>query len=123
MNRRSFVAVSAGAVAVTATNATAGILGKQPSVAGQRVTLSGWIEPGAGGPGHYFVLGPHAGIGDPCAADFSQWPEGLTLVFPKDASAFRAGPVTLEGRLQRGRFRDGVTGHAARAVLTDARAV
>ena len=123
MNRRTFVAVSAGAVAVTASNAAAGILEKQPSVAGQRATLSGWIQPAARGPGHYFVLGPHAQISDPRAAEFDQWPEGLTLVYPADTAALGPGPVTLEGRLHRGRYVDRVTGHAARAVLTEARLV
>jgi hypothetical protein len=123
MNRRTFVAVSAGAVAVSATNATAGVLGNQPSVAGQRATLSGWIQPAAGGPGHYFILGPHADISDPRAADFDHWPEGLTLVYPADPASLRPGPATLEGRLRRGRFKDEVTGHAARAVLTEARLV
>lgn len=123
MNRRTFVAVGASAVAVTASNATADILGKRPSVVGERVTLSGWIQPGARGPGHYFIFGPHVDIGDPRAAEFGQWPEGLTLVYPADAAAIRPGPATLEGRLHRGRYRDNVTGHAARAVLTEARPV
>ena len=123
MNRREFVAVSAGAVAVSSTGAVAGVLGKQPKVAGQRVTLSGWILPGAAGPGHYFVLGPHSDIADQRAGSFEQWPEGLTLVYPANADALRAGKVTLEGRLRRGRFKDEVTGHMARAVLTDARPV
>jgi hypothetical protein len=123
MNRRTFVAVSAGVVAVTASNAAAAVLEKQPSVAGERATLSGWIQPAARGPGHYFVLGPHADISDPRAAAYDQWPEGLTLVYPADSRALRPGPATVEGRLHRGQFRDGVTGHAARAVLTAARLV
>jgi hypothetical protein len=121
MNRRTFVAVSASAVAVTTTNAAADILGKRPSVAKEPVTLSGWIRPGTAGPGHYFVLGPNADVVDPRAASFDQWPEGLTLVYPADAAALRPGRAMLRGRLHRGgRYRDDVTGHFARAVLTDA---
>lgn len=123
MNRRTFVAVGASAVAVTAGSATAGILNEHLKRAGEKVTLSGWIRPAAAGPGHYFVLGPHADIGDPRAAEFSQWPDELTLVFPADQATLRPGKATLAGRLYRGRFRDAVTGHAARAVLTGARLV
>jgi hypothetical protein len=123
MNRRKFVAIGAGAVAATASNATANILAKRPPVVGERVTLTGWIRPGAGGPGHYFILGPHADVVDPRAAEFGQWPDTLTLVFPADATAIRPGPATLTGRLHRGRFRDVATGHAARAVLTEAKPV
>jgi hypothetical protein len=120
MNRRTFVAVSASAVAITATGAAAGILDERPSVAKEPVTLSGWIRRGTRGPGHYFILGPHADISDPRAARFDQWPEDLTLVYPADAGAFSPGPVTLRGRLHRGRFKDDVTGHVARSVLTEA---
>ncbi|HWF77300.1 MAG TPA: hypothetical protein VN694_09000 [Caulobacteraceae bacterium] len=120
MNRRTFVAVSASAVAATATNAAAGIPEKRPSVAKEPVTLSGWIRPGTRGPGHYFILGPHADVADPRAANFDQWPEGLTLVYPADTAALRPGPATLRGRLHRGRYKDHVTGHFARAVLTEA---
>lgn len=123
MNRRTFVAVSAGAVAVATSNAGAAVLGKRPAVVGEKVTLSGWIRPASRGPGHYFILGPHADISDPRAAAFVDWPEGLTLVYPADAAALRTGPVTLQGRLHRGRFKDDVTGHAARVVLTEARPV
>jgi hypothetical protein len=123
MNRRKFVAVGAGAVAVTATQATAAILAQPLKGAGEHVTLSGWIQPAARGPGHYFVLGPRAAFSDPGAADFSQWPDELTLVFPAHQQALRSGKATLEGRLWRGRFKDAATGHAARAVLTEARLV
>ena len=123
MNRRTFVAVGASAVAVTAGSATAGILNEHLKRAGEKVTLSGWIRPAAAGPGHYFVLGPHADIADPRAAEFGQWPDELTLVFPADQADMRAGKATLEGRLYRGRFKDAATGHAARAVLTEARLV
>jgi hypothetical protein len=123
MNRRNFVAVGASAVAVTASDAGAAILGRQRKVAGERVTISGWIKPGAAGPGHYFVLGPNASVRDPRAAAFAEWSDELTLVYPADARALGAGKVTLQGRLHRGRFKDGVTGHAARAVLTEARLV
>ena len=123
MNRRKFVAVGAGAVAVTATQATAGILKQPLRGAGERVTLSGWIQPAARGPGHYFVLGPRAEFSDPGAADYSLWPDELTLVLPADQHAMRTGSATLEGRFWRGRFKDAATGHAARAVLTEARLV
>jgi hypothetical protein len=123
MNRRTLIAAGASVVAVTASSATAGILNEHLKRAGEKVTLSGWMRPAAAGPGHYFVLGPHADIGDPRAADFAQWPDELTLVFPADKTALRAGKATLEGRLHRGRYRDIVTGHAARAVLTEARFV
>ena len=123
MNRRKFVAVGASVVAVTAGGATAGVLNEHLKRAGEKVTLSGWIRPSAAGPGHYFVFGPHAGIGDPRATEFAQRPDELTLVFPANGAALRAGRATLEGRLHRGRYRDVATGHAARAVLTEARLV
>jgi hypothetical protein len=123
MNRRKFVAVGAGVVAVTASRATAGILNEHLSRAGEKVTLSGWMRPAAAGPGHYFVFGPHADVGDPRATDFGQWPDDLTLVFPADQADMHAGKATLEGRLYRGRFKDAATGHVARAVLTGARLV
>jgi hypothetical protein len=123
MNRRTLIAAGASVVAVTASSATAGILNEHLGRAGEKATLSGWLRPAAAGPGHYFVFGPHADIADPRAADFAQWPDELTLVFPADQAAMRAGKATLEGRLHRGRYRDGATGHAARAVLTEARLV
>jgi hypothetical protein len=123
MNRRTLIAAGASVVAVTASSATAGILNEHFKRTGEKVTLSGWLRPAAAGPGHYFVFGPHANIADPRAADFAQWPDELTLVFPADQAAMRAGKATLEGRLHRGRYRDGATGHAARAVLTEARLV
>ncbi len=123
MNRRTLIAAGASVVAVTASSATAGILHEHLGHAGGKVTLSGWIRPAAAGPGHYFVFGPHADISDPRAAEFAQWPDELTLVFPADRATMRAGKATLEGRLHRGRYRDVATGHAARAVLTEARLV
>ena len=123
MDRRKFVAVGAGAVAVSATQVTAGILAQPLKGAGEHVTLSGWIQPAACGPGHYFVLGPRAAFSDPGAAEFSQWPDELTLVFPADARDMTPGKARLEGRFWRGRFKDAATGHAARAVLTEARLV
>ena len=69
------------------------------------------------------MLGPHAAVSDPAAADYSQWPDDLTLVLPADAGAMRPGKATIEGRFYRGRFTDAATGHAARAVLTEARLV
>jgi hypothetical protein len=123
MNRRMFVAVGASAVAVTATQAAAGVLEQHLQGAGERVTLSGWIQPAAAGPGHYFVFGPRAEIVDPRAGDYSQWPDDLTLVFPADKGGIRPGKATIEGRLYRGRFKDAATGHAARAVLVEARLV
>lgn len=123
MNRRTLIAAGASVVAVTASSATAGVLNEHLKRAGEKVTLTGWICPAAAGPGHYFVFGPHAGVGDPRAADFAQWPDELTLIFPAAQTTIRAGKATLEGRLHRGRYRDAATGHAARAVLTDARLV
>jgi hypothetical protein len=124
MNRRTFVAVGASAVAVgAATNATAQTLQLRPARFGQRATLSGWIRPAAHGPGHYFVLGPRAGVRDPGAKHISEWPEELTLVYPADADAIRPGPVTLVGQFYRGKYKDDLTGHMAGAVLTDARPV
>src|SRR5581483_588507 len=104
-----------------ASNAAADILGQRLVGAGERVTLSGWIQPAAMGPGHYFVLGPRADLADPRAADPNQWPQDLTLVYPADPRTMRPGAATLEGRFYRGRFKDLPTGHAASAVLTDAR--
>ena len=69
------------------------------------------------------MLGPRAAFSDPGAADFSEWPDELTLVFPADVRGMSPGKATLEGRLWRGRFKDAATGHAARAVLTEARLV
>lgn len=123
MNRRMFVTVGAGAVAATATDAAANILGQRLKRVGERVTLSGWIRPAAGGPGHYFIFGPHAEVADPRAAELSQWPDDLTLVYPAAEAGLRPGKATLQGRLHRGRFRDEASGHAARAVLTEARLV
>ena len=123
MNRRMFVAVGATAIAVTATQAAANVLGQHLEGAGERVTLSGWIQPAARGPGHYFVFGPRAEISDPAAADYGQWPDDLTLVLPAEATAMRPGKATIEGRFYRGRFKDLATGHTALAVLTEARLV
>jgi len=119
MDRRKFVAVGAGAIAVSATGAVARAAARSPKSA-ERVTLTGWIEPASRGPGHYFVLGPNAGYGDPAAAQVEAWPSNLTLVLPRDTTQMRTGRVTLTGRLHRGRFVDLPTGHAAAAVLTDA---
>jgi hypothetical protein len=118
MDRRKFVAAGAGVLAVTASGATAGILGKAPVA--ERITLSGWIAPAARGPGHYFVLGPDAGVADPAIRSADQWPQQLTLVLPKDARDLSPGRVTLQGKLYRGKFIDHSTGHAASAVMTEA---
>jgi hypothetical protein len=123
MNRRTFVAVGASVAAVTASGAAAGILQQHQKGAGERVTLSGWMQPAANGPGHYFVLGPSQTVSDPRAEDYALWPDDLTLVYPADARTMSSGKVTLEGRLYRGRFKDVATGHAARAVLAEARLV
>ena len=124
MDRRTFVAVGASAVAVgLATNATAQTLKLRPDWTGQRVTLTGWVRPASRGPGHYFVLGPSADVRDPGLANHTDWPEELTMVFPADAAAMRTGRVTLEGVFYRGKYRDERTGHAAAAVLTEARLV
>jgi hypothetical protein len=120
MDRRKFVAAGAGVLAVTATGATAGVLGKTSAQAGERVTLAGWIAPAARGPGHYFVLGPDAGVVDPAIDSADQWPRQLTMVLPKDARDLRPGKVTLHGKLYRGKFVDQATGHAAAAVMTEA---
>lgn len=124
MNRRTFVAVGASAAALgAATNAASQITKLSSPGKGERVRLSGWLKPAARGPGHYFVLGPHAGVTDPASADFGRWPDDLTLIYPLDAQAMRPGQATVEGRLHRGRFTDLSTGHVSRAVLTDARLV
>src|ERR1700676_54303 len=104
MNRRKFVAAGAGAVAVTATGAAASVLRHDSQRAGERVTMSGWISPAGRGPGHYFVLGPDAGVSDPAASHVDQWPSQLTLVLPADAAKMRPGKATLQGRLFRGKF-------------------
>jgi hypothetical protein len=118
MDRRKFVAAGAGVLAVTASGAAAGVLGDNR--AGERVTLSGWITPASRGPGHYFVLGPDAGVADPSSEQVEQWPSQLTLVLPADATKMRPGKATVQGRLFRGRFVDHATGRASAAVLTDA---
>ena len=120
MDRRKFVAAGAGVLAVTATGASAGILGKTAGQVGERVTMSGWIAPAARGPGHYFVLGPDAGVVDPAIRSADEWPQQLTLVLPKDTRALSPGKVTLQGKLYRGKFVDHSTGHAAGAVMTEA---
>jgi hypothetical protein len=120
MDRRTFVAAGAGVLALSATGAAAGVLGQDPARVGERVTISGWIAPAARGPGHYFVLGPDAGLTDPAASHPDQWPQQLTMVFPSDATALSPGKVTLRGKLYRGKFMDEATGHAATAVMTDA---
>jgi len=123
MNRRTFVAVGAGAAAVTATTAAAGVVRLDRPRSGEQVTISGWMRPASAGPGHYFILGPSAAVNDPRAEDYAQWPDELTLVYPSDAAVMRGGKVTLQGRLYRGRFKDTATGHAARTVLAEARLV
>lgn len=120
MDRRKFVAAGAGVLAATATGATAGILGKKLATVGERVTMSGWIAPAARGPGHYFVLGPDAGVVDPAVGGAEQWPQQLTLVLPKDTQALSPGKVILQGKLYRGKFKDEATGHVAGAVMTEA---
>jgi hypothetical protein len=120
MDRRKFVAASAGAIAVTATGAAAGVLGQTTARAAERVTLSGWVQRAIRGPGHYFVLGPDASVADPAVKHAADWPRELTLVLPSDAGAMRIGAVTLQGKLYRGKFVDTPTGHAAAAVLTEA---
>ena len=120
MDRRKFVAASAGAIAVTATGAVAGVLGQNTARTGERVTLSGFVQRASRGPGHYFVLGPDASVVDPAVRHVDDWPRELTLVLPADAAKMRTGPVTLHGRLYRGKFTDTPTGHAATSVLTDA---
>jgi hypothetical protein len=120
MDRRKFVAASAGAIAVTATGAAAGVLGENTSRAGERVTMSGWVQRASRGPGHYFVFGPDASVSDPDAKQADDWPRHLTLVLPSDADKMPTGAVTLQGKLFRGKFIDTPTGRAATAVLTEA---
>jgi hypothetical protein len=120
MDRRKFVAAGAGVLAVTATGAAANVVGANLSRKGERVTISGWITPASRGPGHYFVFGPDAGVSDPAVKHAEQWSAQLTLVFPADATTIGRGKATLTGRLFRGKFVDGATGHAATAVLTEA---
>ena len=107
-------------MAVTATGAAASVLGENAARKGERVTISGWITPARRGPGHYFVFGPDAAVSDPAVKRADQWPQQLTLVFPTDARKLKPGKATLTGRLFHGKFVDGATGHAARAVLTEA---
>ena len=66
------------------------------------------------------MFGPDAAVIDPAVKRAEQWPPRLTLVFPADAAKIGRGKVTLTGRLFRGKFVDGATGHAAAAVLTEA---
>ena len=120
MDRRKFVVAGAGVMAVTATGAAANVLSENTARKGEVVTISGWIAPAKRGPGHYFVLGPDAAVTDPLVKRAEQWPPQLTLVFPADARKLGAGKATLTGRLFRGKFVDGATGHAATAVLTEA---
>jgi hypothetical protein len=120
MDRRKFVAAGAGAIAVTATGAVAGVLGETSQRAGERVTITGWVSPASRGPGHYFVFGPDATVSDPAVTRVELWPQQLTLVLPSDAGKMRAGKVTLRGRLYRGKVVDAATGHVANAVLTEA---
>ena len=120
MDRRTFVAASAGAIAVSASGATAGVLGQHAVGAGERVTISGWVARATRGPGHYFVLGPDASVGDPAVRHVDDWPRQLTLVLPADTEKMRTGAVTLQGRLYRGKFTDTPTGHATTSVLPDA---
>ncbi|HXQ15645.1 MAG TPA: hypothetical protein VN814_13575 [Caulobacteraceae bacterium] len=120
MDRRKFVVAGAGVMAVTATGAAASVLGENITLGGKRVTIAGWITPAGRGPGHYFVLGPDAGVTDPAVQRADQWPPQLTLVLPADARKIKPGKATLTGRLFRGKFIDGATGHAATAVLTEA---
>jgi hypothetical protein len=110
----------AGVLAISATGAVAGVLGQNPTGAGEHVTMSGWLAAATCGPGHYFVLGPDAGLIDPAARHTDQWPQQLTMVFPSDAKALQPGKVTLRGKLYRGKFMDGPTGHAAATVMTEA---
>ena|ERR1022692_697726 len=120
MDRRKFVAVGVGAIAVSATGAAASVLGDKAARAGERVTMSGWVQRAGRGPGHYFVFGPDAGVSDPAVKHVDDWPRDLTLVLPSDAEKMRTGQVTLRGTLYRGKFVDTATGHAATAVLTEA---
>jgi hypothetical protein len=120
MDRRKFVAASAGVIAVSATGAAASVLGLDTARSGQRVTISGWVQSATRGPGHYFVFGPDASVGDPAVRNAEDWPRELTMVLPADAAQMQTGAVTLTGRLSRGKFTDTPTGHAATSVLTDA---
>ena len=106
MDRRTFVAASASAIGLTA---GAGALLARGDIRGERVILSGWVEPVAKGPGHLFRL----------RADQQGAGEAI-VVLPSDASAMRSGKVTVQGRLFRAKFRDETTGHTGSSVLTDA---
>jgi hypothetical protein len=110
MNRRTFVAVGASAIAVTATTASADVLGQRPGLKGTPVRLSGRMQPATRGPGHYFVFTPDNSL-------------GAVMVLPADAAAMRLGKVMVEGRLLSGKFKDESTGQPAQSVLIDARLV
>jgi hypothetical protein len=105
MDRRTFVAAGVSAVGVVA--AGVGEVLFQPGIRGERVRLSGWMAPSGKGAGHFFLFKPE-GEGE------------AAMVLPSDSRAMRAGRVTVEGRLYRGRFRDETTGHRAGAVLLEA---
>jgi hypothetical protein len=67
-------------------------------------------------------LAPGAQSSIPGAA-LAQGPDDIALVYPAAGGALLPGQATLQGRLQQGRFKDAVTGQAARFVITEARAV
>jgi hypothetical protein len=78
---------------------------------GRRVTMRGVLASPALSAVHYFTV---QGVGA----------EDQVRVFLKDGRERPQGrTVTLEGRLQLGKFHDAVTGDIARAVLFDARFV
>ncbi|MNN31966.1 hypothetical protein D3C81_1456730 [compost metagenome] len=78
---------------------------------GRRVTLRGVMAPSSMSAVHYFTI---QGVGV----------DDQVRVFLRDGRDRPAGrTVSLEGRLQLGKFQDAVTNDIARAVLLDARFV
>jgi len=112
MDRRTFAVMGAGALALTATGAAAAVLTPAQSIAGETVVLSGWLAHASDGAAHYLVLSPGAKAADASPGDL--------VVYPADATAMRPGKVSLKGQLYRGKFKDGITGRTASAVLTGA---
>ncbi len=124
MDRRSFV-VAAGSFAgattlglgATASAAAAVAVGAPPS--GRWVRVGGLLGRCTPISNHYLIL-TSAGGRDPDSEDPAQWPHGAIRIYPADV-AMKPGRTALVGKLFVGHFRDIVSGHAAGAVMIDAR--